>query len=506
LKRYQRAALPALLLLSECVWAQSAIRLKNRTLYPEQAEAAQTSGMVELATPGAGHYIVQFDSFPSPEVERALSLRGVRVLDYVPDRALLVSSDSPADLRALGATWISPLDPADKLSPQLAQSPSAYLAVFHPDVPAEQTRALAVQRGFSIVETPGLLPGHLVLAGSASRLAELAALDQVAYIMPASTGMAAGVTGPGCVGALTSAGAVGEYATVGAGWPEDSSGAVKLRYVFESLTSKLNGASVKAEIERAFQIWASYADVSFVAGSDPEAGRTISVLFASGGHGDGYPFYNVSTLAHTFYPAPPNAEPIAGDMHFNADESWTIGLGMDVFSVALHEAGHALGLGHSDNPTSVMYPYYHMVTGLMPDDIAGVRRLYGAAVSTPTTPTATTPTATTPTSTTPTSTTPTSTTPTAAKDSAAPALRIVSPSSTIVSTASSSITVSGSATDNVGVTAVAWSTSSGGAGAATGLASWSARIPLLVGTNVVTVRALDAAGNVGWRSITVVRF
>jgi hypothetical protein len=30
-------------------------------------------------------------------------------------------------------------------------------------------------------------------------------------------------------------------------------------------------------------------------------------------------------------------------------------------------------------------------------------------------------------------------------------------------------------------------------------------IPLLVGDNVVTVRAYDAAGNSSWRAITVVR-
>jgi hypothetical protein len=30
-------------------------------------------------------------------------------------------------------------------------------------------------------------------------------------------------------------------------------------------------------------------------------------------------------------------------------------------------------------------------------------------------------------------------------------------------------------------------------------------VPLLVGSNVVTVRAYDAAGNSGWRAVTVVR-
>jgi hypothetical protein len=65
--------------------------------------------------------------------------------------------------------------------------------------------------------------------------------------------------------------------------------------------------------------------------------------------------------------------------------------------------------------------------------------------------------------------------------------------------------VSGVASGTAGVTAVKWSTSTGSAGDASGTTSWSATIPLLVGNNVVTIRAYDAAGNSSWRALTVVR-
>lgn len=73
------------------------------------------------------------------------------------------------------------------------------------------------------------------------------------------------------------------------------------------------------------------------------------------------------------------------------------------------------------------------------------------------------------------------------------------------STASARITISGTASDNAGVTAVKWSNSFGDGGAALGTATWSVSVPLLTGNNAITIRAFDAAGNSGWRAITVVK-
>jgi hypothetical protein len=94
----------------------------------------------------------------------------------------------------------------------------------------------------------------------------------------------------------------------------------------------------------------------------------------------------------------------------------------------------------------------------------------------------------------------------ASTDTTPPSLTIYSPSTTLVATAAATIVVKGLATDNVGVTEVSWTTSGGGSGLATGTSYWAtAPIPLLNGDNTITIRAKDAAGNVGWRAITVTR-
>ena len=483
-----------------CAWAQPVIRLKAGAA---DARASRTPARQGRTT----HFLLRFPTEPGAELRRELERRGIRVLQYVPEAGLMVASPTAPDLRGLDVLSAAALEPSEKISPLLKdQVTGAVLIEFYADVDMAVAREEVRARGFDVLENASLLAGNLVASGAHSGLGALAECDDVAYIMPASAELAAGIPVAGCAGATTEAGPVGEYVLVSLGWPKDASGNVALHYFIRSLTNKLDPATAQSEIERALREWAKYANFTLSPGQQQGAERTVDILFASGAHGDGYPFDGPGgTLAHTFYPAPPNAEPIAGDMHLDADEPWSVGTNVDLYSVALHEAGHALGLGHSDRPGAVMYPYYKLSTGLTDDDIAGIQALYGSNVAPTPAPPAPTPAPPAPTPAPPAPPAPTPTPAPAGGDTTAPSLQIQSPGFTIVSTSASAITVSGIASDNVGVTSVKWTTSTGDAGVASGTASWSAKVPLLVGTSVITVRAYDAAGNSAWRAITVVR-
>jgi hypothetical protein len=92
-------------------------------------------------------------------------------------------------------------------------------------------------------------------------------------------------------------------------------------------------------------------------------------------------------------------------------------------------------------------------------------------------------------------------------DTTAPVVTIKSPTTrSKYRTNNSYIKLSGSASDNVGVSQVNWTNSKGGNGTASGSSSWSvSNIPLLGGENILTITAKDGTGNQSTDKLTVVR-
>jgi Matrixin/PEP-CTERM motif len=140
------------------------------------------------------------------------------------------------------------------------------------------------------------------------------------------------------------------------------------------------------ELNAAFASWSSVADLTFVQVPDdgaPFNGPTASGDLRIGGHVFDGPF---GVLAHGFFP-PVNGNTAAGDIHFDVSEQWKIGFGgpgFSIFQVFAHELGHALGLGHTGVPGSLMEPFYtEAFSGPQADDIAGMTFIYGRAVTPP---------------------------------------------------------------------------------------------------------------------------
>lgn len=582
--------------LGTLAWAQPTLHLKQGPAL--ELEWSGSAPISKRRSPSRSHLILQFERQPEPEQVGELIRRGIQVVGYVPEHALVVSVRDGERLDGLGLARVAAFPPEEKVSAlAVALGPTGsghYVVEFHPDTQAGPMREIATESGLLIREHTDLARHQLLVVAGLEQLFALAEWDEVAYIYPASPDLAEGRPVVACAGALTEFAAIGQYvAQVGKGWSGDSTGRVTLQYHFGQPSAKLTSDQVRAEIERALKEWARHARLDFVPGSSATEARTINFLFASGGHGDPYPFDGPGkTLAHTFYPSPPNPEPLAGDVHFDDDEGWRIGADTDLYSVALHELGHSLGLGHSDLPGTVMYPFYRRAETLTPEDERAIQGLYAPpdagpppagpppaepppaeppppeppqagplrlAITAPETQYVTSAVTLTLAGTLSGGTAPLSLSwssdqgpsgtaaaaglwripgvplavgrnlisvvavdarlqqaaqsvavtreaapaqPTA--DTVAPWLAIQSPAGTSVLVSSAVITVRGSARDNVGVAEVTWSLSSGRSGVARGTTSWViADLPLLVGANTATIRARDAAGNVGWRSLVI---
>jgi hypothetical protein len=185
------------------------------------------------------------------------------------------------------------------------------------------------------------------------------------------------------------------------------------------IDAEFGAGAFDAAVQRALDTWARVADLSFVQMADsgaPFAGGTTPDIRIAAYH---FPENDLGAGAAWGPPGDDLQFPdaLSGDLVLNDRNRFTIAPGPDgtpiptdqgvylndVEGLILHELGHALGLGHSDVTAGVMcgyiFPgdvfdgsecdYTHVNHALDPDDVAGMRVIYGpAAIPVPISPAA----------------------------------------------------------------------------------------------------------------------
>jgi len=155
--------------------------------------------------------------------------------------------------------------------------------------------------------------------------------------------------------------------------------------LFQTMNAKFSQSTWQQAIEKAATVWEAVAHINLAQVSDDGSREAIN-----GNQQDDPRFGDIrigavdlgtGVLGETFLPPPYNGGTDAGDIFLNSDPiaTWNINSAYDLETVAIHEFGHALGLGESQITTACMYAYYNGTKqSLTSDDIAGIQSVWGA--------------------------------------------------------------------------------------------------------------------------------
>ncbi len=175
-------------------------------------------------------------------------------------------------------------------------------------------------------------------------------------------------------------GGVVAWSLAGAGLTDNSGGSF-----FEGSSVSLGSFlpfNYQSVLRSAFNAWSTAANIEFIQvednGGNIGVGAYPTIRIAAG-YIDGAS--RVLGRANL-----PSSTPYGGDVVFDSSDSAFFSNQHNFYLVALHEIGHALGLSHEPEIPALMNPIIDTaLSGLLADDVNGIRSLYGTQDNGPTT-------------------------------------------------------------------------------------------------------------------------